>query len=1853
MHTLSHSYVKGSINSVTQHIAAATSDDATAICANAASSSCIHMDVSRMSNPSAGANSDSSKGKQDESESVIPFPFPFPPYPQQYALMKTIFDCIELGKGHVCIVESPTGTGKCWGTDTELITFQGRSITVQEIVKRMNRGKIIELMGDDGTVRRTIPGSQIIGNTAHNPSTAAMYRITSMNEGRLSWTCNNDHILVVKFNTQPTAVKEFRHDRSYPAQFYFDTLEVKSAVQLVADCTWQGGTVIHRTHSYSTHEDAEEARACALAHWKPFIWECTVDEFLNCSTRIQNLAQMYQPQEVQFHLKGKSLRERLLDALTAVHPDVPVSALHDVSIKATNETAWVIGMWLTADSKQKDSSHQPQSTHIHDSDIEIVKRLEDWYNLLMRQEDPVALSFHSTPGINNEHGQLVMQKISTAPNILNAIPMGPVLRHLLKAYEILEQKKFPHHLLCESKAVRMSLLAGIVDGSGCSYMDKRYIHVTFQKRRLIDGLIHLSRGLGFTASKVSETPNEEACELSIGYCVNISGPHLSNIQCALMCKRFPPNPSTLDMDTGCSGFMIEKLNCHANYYGFQIDGNGRCLLNDFVVTHNSMSLISSCLYWLLEHHPREEARKKAESTAALASSASIGGSSNPMSWVVEQHAAIQAAAQRKRENDAAILQATITKQIQKQAEQQRRTAAKTARAATVPDADVDADLLLTDVGATNVELTFPQRVELERLQEEQAQADALLHQLLTSAVPTKLKVEAVLERQARAARIATLTGTATVTSRSIGSSSVTSDSSSDVDELGSMLSRMLSGDRPRRKPQLIYASRTHSQLIQFVSELRKTKYGQRADIRPNVIPNNQTTSDTQQLTIHQRANVFDPALTAKVISLGSRAHLCNNPLVQHLKSSPLQLNDICVEMQKNPVEVDTPQSVSISIDKNRLPTRAQLTSAPCPFLDPAAVELFHSQALQGGIYDLEQLPALGVQMHFCSYYGSRNASPEADVIVLPYPSLLSAATRAALNIDLNEAIVVCDEAHNVHDVLNSLHSCVLPFSALERSLHALRLYRTKFEKRLKPDNLKMLNELIRLCQGFQIAFIRGNSAARSQQIREESNGAFRAGSGKEVTRVLDDFIGTAVGGMMEEPIQPVSKGDPSVPHVAKSSGLPPSLQRNLSAVSSSSSAAGSTWSCAPFRATYSLLKKPNAFAAAFLIENINPHVIAAWVNKQKLEQKIKGYLDRYPPEMTAAANAGEVIIHSKQHRSQDRVGAVADSEYESSSLSPLTPVMALITALNNADADGRIAIDIIVESSGSAQCHSRTTNVHPKSSLRFLHLNPSLPLIPVLKEARTLILAGGTMSPFDAFRTQIFPQLHASQPEKIHMKSFGHVVPKEHIQAIIVKAGPVPAIAGGGGAVGVEFKFTHALRSDTRQMDALADCLYQFLSVIPFGIVVFFPSYAMENEVIQYWSTHAVGGVRVYASMDQAALAGSSIDIATPSTIPLPASSTWMERLRSRKCIFREPRSANGVDQVLAHYTRIINEAESVDAGKSAPSVPTQTLNGGSGSPSNSPQRIPRTDAHGRNSGVPPATFTDISLRSGQTGALLFAIVGGKLSEGINFSDNLARAVIMIGLPYPNKHEASMVEKMKYLDQQEAKVKAMEKEKQKQIQQQAAAAVIPESSNTIEESKESSSMELNTSVSSPAAAPVLPPAGAPGSAGSRYVHTLCMRAVNQSIGRAIRHRNDYAAIILIDVRYTQQEVWKALPAWLTAQHQSDAPPSSMLFKDWKPFNTSGVTFREARMMASQFFAAHRRRMTTLLAESATNAAASAASNHNANSIVASMSVPSSFLSHSASIIPQKRKADDNDHTSTLQHRPSKQSGIGSTPLLSK
>ncbi|KAL4973236.1 helicase C-terminal domain-containing protein [Aspergillus desertorum] len=129
-------------------------------------------------------------------------------------------------------------------------------------------------------------------------------------------------------------------------------------------------------------------------------------------------------------------------------------------------------------------------------------------------------------------------------------------------------------------------------------------------------------------------------------------------------------------------------------------------------------------------------------------------------------------------------------------------------------------------------------------------------------------------------------------------------------------------------------------------------------------------------------------------------------------------------------------------------------------------------------------------------------------------------------------------------------------------------------------------------------------------------------------------------------------------------------------------------------------------------------------------------------------------------------------------------------------------------------------------------------------------------------------------------------------------------------------------------------------------------------------------------------------------------------------------------------------------------------------------------------------------------GALLLSVVGGKLSEGINFSDRLGRGVLIIGLPFPNIRSPVWQAKIQYIEQ-------------KTYQNAGSGS---------EESRRSSAK----------------------AAGRDFYENACMRAVNQCIGRAIRHQNDYAAIVLIDKRYGRSSIQAKLPGWIKQSLEKDS-----------------------------------------------------------------------------------------------------------------
>ncbi|XP_036915982.1 regulator of telomere elongation helicase 1 isoform X2 [Sturnira hondurensis] len=116
----------------------------------------------------------------------------------------------------------------------------------------------------------------------------------------------------------------------------------------------------------------------------------------------------------------------------------------------------------------------------------------------------------------------------------------------------------------------------------------------------------------------------------------------------------------------------------------------------------------------------------------------------------------------------------------------------------------------------------------------------------------------------------------------------------------------------------------------------------------------------------------------------------------------------------------------------------------------------------------------------------------------------------------------------------------------------------------------------------------------------------------------------------------------------------------------------------------------------------------------------------------------------------------------------------------------------------------------------------------------------------------------------------------------------------------------------------------------------------------------------------------------------------------------------------------------------------------------------------------------------GSRGAAFLAVCRGKASEGLDFANVNGRGVVVTGLPYPPRKDPRVILKMQFLDEMKGR------------------------------------------------------SGATGQflSGQDWYRQQASRAVNQAIGRVIRHRHDYGVVFLCDHRFTGAESRAQLPSWV-------------------------------------------------------------------------------------------------------------------------
>ena len=197
----------------------------------------------------------------------------------------------------------------------------------------------------------------------------------------------------------------------------------------------------------------------------------------------------------------------------------------------------------------------------------------------------------------------------------------------------------------------------------------------------------------------------------------------------------------------------------------------------------------------------------------------------------------------------------------------------------------------------------------------------------------------------------------------------------------------------------------------------------------------------------------------RLVSLASRMNTCINPEVKKLGNVNL-INERCLDMQKKKKTKekvdDATENMEVKVKKKRAPKGS---GGACQFYKQSNIALLKDQALLQ-VLDIEELVSEGKRLQGCPYYASRHAVEDAQIVVLPYNTLLHKSTREAIGIGLKKSIVIVDEAHNLLDTISHIHSVEISGSHLIQAHSQLAQYRDRYKSRLMAKNLLYIKQIL-------------------------------------------------------------------------------------------------------------------------------------------------------------------------------------------------------------------------------------------------------------------------------------------------------------------------------------------------------------------------------------------------------------------------------------------------------------------------------------------------------------------------------------------------------------------------------------------------------------------------------------------------------------------------------------------------------------------------------------------------------------------------------------------------------------------------
>ena len=210
--------------------------------------------------------------------------------------------------------------------------------------------------------------------------------------------------------------------------------------------------------------------------------------------------------------------------------------------------------------------------------------------------------------------------------------------------------------------------------------------------------------------------------------------------------------------------------------------------------------------------------------------------------------------------------------------------------------------------------------------------------------------------------------------------------------------------------QVVDASLPTSSSAETIQNPESLSVSPKKDIVPKIFFCSRTHSQIHQVINEIRSCHMDYVSEIKMTVLGSRSHFCVN------KSA------------KNPPDGEVKKSVDDACRSLALTRSCRYSHNLVPL----------SNALEKiAVWDIEDAIQNGEKHRGCPYFASRKLLVTAEYVLAPYNYIIDAGIRRAMKIDLKDAVVIFDEAHNLEDICRDAASAEVSNSILGNTVQQL------------------------------------------------------------------------------------------------------------------------------------------------------------------------------------------------------------------------------------------------------------------------------------------------------------------------------------------------------------------------------------------------------------------------------------------------------------------------------------------------------------------------------------------------------------------------------------------------------------------------------------------------------------------------------------------------------------------------------------------------------------------------------------------------------------------------------------------------